>query len=307
MSFKVFPARVSNRACAEVWRSPNHHKQIGRCWMRIRSLLVLALLFLVLAATALAQTTTARIEGIVEDQTGAVVPNAKVVVTNAQTQVKSETTSNSSGYFLIPALPNGTYNMTVEASGFRKFTLSAMIVDVGASVNQTVKLEVGQTTESVQVEATNVAVQTTESSISRVITMRDIDTLPQLGRTPITLSAFQPGVSYGGAGSQGDVTFSRVNGQRQGSNNTTLDGIDVNDAVVPRLGLSLTANNTDSVGEFRIITQGAKAEYGRNAGGQVELITRSGTNQYHGNAFDYLRNTDLNANDFFNNSVGDRK
>ena len=120
--------------------------------------------------------------------------------------------------------------------------------------------------------------QTTESQVSRVVTMRDIDTLPQLGRTPITLSVYRPGVSFGGAANQGDPTFSRINGQRQGSNNTTLDGIDVNDAVVPRLGLSLTANNTDSIGEFRIITEGAKAEYGRNAGGQVEMITRSGTN-----------------------------
>jgi len=275
--------------------------------MSIRSLSTVVIMFLALAATALAQTTSARIEGSVQDQTGAVVPNAKVTVVHVQTQIKSETSSNTAGYFLVPALANGTYNLTVEAPGFRKFALNGIVVDVGASVNQIVKLEVGQTSDSVQVEATNVTVQTTESSISRVITMRDIDTLPQLGRTPITLAAFQPGTSYGGASSQGDATFSRVNGQRQGSNNTTLDGIDVNDAVVPRMGLSLTANNTDSVGEFRIITQGAKAEYGRNSGGQVELITRSGSNQYHGAAFDYLRNTDLNAGDFFNNSVGAAK
>ncbi|MEI9975592.1 MAG: hypothetical protein WDO73_28130 [Ignavibacteriota bacterium] len=100
----------------------------------------------------------------------------------------------------------------------------------------------------------------------------------------------------------GDVTFSNVNGQRQGASNSTLDGIDVNDAVVPRLGLAMTANNMDSVGEVHIVTSGAKAEYGRNAGGQVELVTRSGTNRYHGNLFDYLRNTDLNANSFFNNA-----
>jgi Carboxypeptidase regulatory-like domain len=272
--------------------------------MTIRSLSIVVLAFFALAATGLAQTTSARIEGIVQDQTGAVVPNAKVTAVNAQTQVRSETTSNTSGYFLIPALQNGKYNLTVETTGFRKFVVNDIVVDVGASVNQAVKLEVGQTTDSVQVEAQNTTVQTTESSVSRVITMRDIDTLPQLGRTPVTLAAFVPGASYGGAGNQQDSTFSRINGQRQGSNNTTLDGIDVNDAVVPRLGLSLTANNTDSVGEFRIILEGGKAEYGRNSGGQVELITRSGTNRFTGNAFDYLRNTDLNANTFFNNAAG---
>jgi hypothetical protein len=272
--------------------------------MSIRSLSIVVLMFLALAATALAQTTSGRIEGIVQDQTGAVVPNAKVIVISAQTQIKSETVSNTSGYFLVPALQNGKYTLTVEAPGFRKYVVNDIVLDVGASVNQTVKLEVGQTTESVQVEAQTVNIQTTESQISRVVTMRDIDTLPQLGRTPITLAAFAPGASYGGASNQGDVTFSRINGQRQGSNNTTLDGIDVNDAVVPRLGLSLTANNTDSIGEFRIITEGAKAEYGRNSGGQVELITRSGSNTYHGAAFDYIRNTDLNANNFFNNSAG---
>ncbi|PJF45604.1 MAG: TonB-dependent receptor, partial [Candidatus Thermofonsia Clade 3 bacterium] len=86
--------------------------------------------------------------------------------------------------------------------------------------------------------------------------------------------------------------------------NTRLDGIDANDAVVPRLGLSLTAFNVDSIEEFRVITNGGKAEYGRNAGGQIEMITRSGTNQWHGNAFEFLRNTKLNANNFFNNLSG---
>ncbi|HLJ48687.1 MAG TPA: TonB-dependent receptor [Bryobacteraceae bacterium] len=264
----------------------------------------LAFIFLTFTLTSFAQTTSARLEGSVQDQTGAVVPGAKIVVMNVKTQIKTEATSNTSGYFVVNALQPGTYSLTVEATGFRKYALNDISLDVGASINEIVKLEVGQTSESISVEANTVAVQTSDSQVSRDVTMKDIDTLPQLARTPIIIAAYQPGVSYGGAGSQGDATFSRVNGQRSGSNNTTLDGIDVNDAVVPRLGLSLTANNTDSVGEFRIITEGGKAEYGRNAGGQIEMITRSGTNDFHGNAFDYLRNTDLNANDFFNNTVG---
>lgn len=250
---------------------------------------------------ALAQTNTARLEGTVQDQSGAVVPNARIVAVNTKTEITTRTSSNFEGYFVVTPLEPGTYNLTVEASGFRKHALVNIELDTGSSVSEIVKLELGQAAETVMVEAQNVSIQTSESQISRVVSLRDIDVLPQLGRQPLSLTVFAaPGVAVNPSA----VAYSRINGQRQGSNNTTLDGIDVNDAVAPSLGLSLNANNTDSIAEFRIITQGAKAEYGRNAGGQVELITRSGTNDFHGNAFDYLRNTDLNANDFFNNTVG---
>ena len=127
-----------------------------------------------------------------------------------------------------------------------------------------------------------------------------------MGALPISLAYLQPGVqiSTNGTNAGADYSYSHVNGLRQGSNNNTLDGIDVNDAVAPRLGLAMTANNSDSVEEFREVTAGGKAEYGRNAGGQVELVTRSGTNEYHGNLFEYMRNTALNANDFFSNKSG---
>src|SRR5205823_13259286 len=145
----------------------------------------------------------------------------------------------------------------------------------------------GTASEFVTVEATTERVPTGEATIQRAVRLRDIDTLPQLGRGPIALATYQPGVQLGT--SPNDPSFARINGTRQGSNNNTLDGIDVNDASTPRLGLTLNANNTDSVEEFRIITSGAKAEYGRNAGGTVELITRSGSNTFHGNLFEYHR------------------
>ena len=185
--------------------------------------------------------------------------------------------------------------------GFRTAVVAGVEINIATSVSQKFKLEVGDVAEHVEVSAEAVRVQSTEAQLGRTVTMKDIDTLPVLGRAPINLAVFSPGVQMS---NPGDVTFSNVNGQRQGASNSTLDGIDVNDAVVPRLGLSMTANNTDSVGEVHIVTSGAKAEYGRNAGGQVELITRSGTNNFHGNLFDYLRNNALNANSFFNNSSG---
>lgn len=241
-----------------------------------------------------------RLEGTVQDQSGAIIPGAKVAAVNVKNQQRHEVTSNPEGQFVLPSIPPGTYEVIVEAPGFRKQVLANVEINVATTVAQIIKLEVGQTTESVTVEAQTAVIQTTDSQISRSVNIKDIDTLPQLGRTPIILAAYQPGVST----NPGDPTFSRINGTRQGSNNSRLDGIDVNDSVVPRLGLSMTANNTDSVGEFRIVLSGGSAEYGRNAGGQVELATRSGTNEFHGNAFDYLRNTALNANQFFSNQSG---
>ena len=257
-------------------------------------------LFAILATSVFAQTATARLEGTVQDPTGAVIANAKVSLVNTKTQARHEAIADAAGSFVFASLQPGTYDLTVESAGFRKSVINAIELNVGAVLAQTIKLEVGQTSESVEVQASTVNVQTTDSQVSRTISLRDIDTLPQLGRSPIALAAFQPGVQI----NPGDTTFSHINGNRGGSNNATLDGIDVNDSLVPRLGLSLTANNTDSIAEFRIVTTAGKAEYGRSAGGQVELITRSGTNRYHGNAFDYLRNTVLNANDFFNNQSG---
>lgn len=251
------------------------------------------------SVSVFAQGNTGRITGTVTDPTGAVVGNAKVTAVNVKTQKAREASANEQGNYVIAAVDPGIYTLTATAAGFSKTVISNLAVEVSGTAEANFKMTVGSSNETVEVAANAVAVQTTESSKSAVITMKDIDTLPALNRTPITLAVFQPGVQV----NPGDVSFSRINGQRQGSNNATLDGIDVNDSVVPRLGLSLTANNSDSVGEFRIITQGAKAEYGRNAGGQVEMITRSGTNSYHGNAFDYLRNTDLNANDFFNKNT----
>jgi hypothetical protein len=267
-------------------------------WISRRTLfrLVASIVMVTLLTLPLISQTAARIEGAVQDESGAVVPKAKITAVNVRTQARAETVSSDQGLYVFAALQPGVYTVTIEATGFEKQVINNVEVNVATTVSQLVKLKVGQATESVTVEASAVAVQTTDSQVARSVTMRDIDTLPQLARTPIALAVYQPGVQI----NPGDTSFSRVNGTRQGSTNSKLDGIDINDSVVPRLGLSLTSNNTDSVGEFRIVTEGGKAEYGRSAGGQVELITRTGTNNYHGSAFDYLRNTVLNANDFFN-------
>ena len=268
----------------------------------MKTLLLRAGIACVLTLPLLAQIQSARVEGTVIDSSKAAIPGAKLALINDKTQVRLDVESDAAGFFVFATVPPGFYTLSAESQGFRKASLTNIEVTVGASLRQEVRLEVGAVSDSLTVEASAVTVQTTDATVSRAVTLRDIATLPQLGRGPIALATYQPGVQLGT--SPNDPSFARINGSRQGSNNNTLDGIDVNDAVSPRLGLTLNANNTDSIEEFRIITNGAKAEYGRNAGGTVELITRSGTNQFHGNLFEYHRNTVLNANNFFNKSTG---
>jgi hypothetical protein len=269
--------------------------------MQITRFAAVFLLVALLALPAAAQTSTSRLTGVVQDTSGGVIPGAKVTALNVKTQVLAETTTNEAGIFVFAAVPPGTYTVAAEAAGFKKLVHTDVVVNVSVTISETFKLEVGQLTESVTVEANAQRINSSDAQVGRNITMRDIDVLPQLGRTPITLTVYMPGTQIN-VSSSTDGSYTVVNGLRGGSNNSTLDGIDVNDAVVPRMGLSMTANNSDSVGEFRMVTNGGKAEYGRSAGAQVEMITRSGGNRWSGNGFDYLRNTDLNANNFFNNS-----
>lgn len=256
-----------------------------------------------LGQLAFGQATTGRIEGAVQDATGAVVVGANVTVTETKTQVASHTTTNPQGAFAFPTLLPGFYTIDVEATGFRKEVLRDIELSVGQTLSEIVKLQVGNAAESVTVDASTPIVQTTDSQIGTVVTLKAVDNLPSVARTPITLALLQPGVEIDVRAGQ-DASYSHINGQRQGSNNSTLDGIDVNDSVAPRLGLSLTANNNDSVEQVSVLTSGFNPEFGRSAGSEIQLVTRSGTNTYHGNAFDYLRNTDLNANDWFSNQAG---
>ena len=270
------------------------------------SKLFVGLVMVLAVSLCFGQTQSARLQGTIHDASGAIVPNAKVVAVNNATKDSTEATANSSGAYVMPVLRPGTYTLAVEAAGFSKSVVTGIELAVSANISQDVTLDVGKLTETVEVTANVVAVTTADAQVSAAVTMTDIDNLPQLARQPIALTYFQPGVaiSQNGSNAGADYSYSHINGMRQGSNNNTLDGIDVNDAVAPRLGLSMTANNTDSVEEFRVVTEGGKAEYGRNAGGQVELITRSGSNAYHGAIFEYIRNTALNANDFFSNKSG---
>jgi hypothetical protein len=257
-------------------------------------------LLLLVCRISAAQVASARLEGLVRDSSGAVVPGAAISVVNTRNQARAETLTTSDGLFVFPSLQPGLYTLGVEAAGFHKTVVSNLELNVGATVLQNVKLEVGAIPELVEVQAGQERVQTSDAQLTRAVTLRDIESLPLMGRSPMGLAIYSTGVQT----DPNNASISRVNGTRNGSANSRLDGIDANDPVTPRLLLAGPALNIDSIEEFRVVTNGGKAEYGRNAGAQIELITRTGTNTWHGNLFEYHRNTVLNANEFFNNSSG---
>src|ERR1051326_5157421 len=145
----------------------------------------------------IAQIQNARIEGTVQDSSGAVIPSAKLSIVNVRTQAKMDADADAAGFFVFPSLQPGFYTLAAEASGFRKVIITNIEVTVGVTLRQDVKLEVGTVSENVTVEATTERVQTGEATIQRAITLRDIDTLPQLARNPISLATYQPGVQLG--------------------------------------------------------------------------------------------------------------
>ncbi len=255
-------------------------------------------LLLILSPTAQAQILATRLEGMIQKAAGAPISDAAVTATSEGTGWQVKTQSDSTGRFVFPALPPGIYTLSVEAKDYRPMVRTGVRLGVSAAVTEDFVAEPGGPTETITEEARRGRLSRSESDMSGAFTRQETLILPQLDRTPILLSVLQPGVLIQG----GNPGYSRVNGTGQGSNNVTLDGIDANDAVDPRMGLSMTENNSDSVEQVSIVTGLAPAEYGRNAGGQLMLITRSGGKRWSGNAFEYFRDQSINANDFFNNA-----
>ena len=258
------------------------------------------------ASMLLAQTNTSRIRGVVTDSSSAVIPGAEVIATHESTGLKRTMITNASGQYAFEAMPLGKYTIAISMQGFKKVTSSGNDLQVGEPLTVDVTLDPGAVTEQVTVLESSIQVQTAEASLGNVLDTKPIEDLPLNGRNPLHLMALQPGVS--GHASQatsatGTVTFS-VNGDRGRGIFTTLDGVDVTDPVIPRGENAHVLMNPDSIGEYRVITSVAKAEYGRNSGAQVQVVTRQGTNGFHGNAFEYHRNTIFNANAWFNNRDG---
>ncbi len=259
-----------------------------------------------LATPAAAQTGAGRLSGLVKDATGALVPGATVVAVHEPTGVRHETVTTASGQFVFPSLPVGPYTVSGTLSGFKTRTVTGNQLTVGADLSLILVLEPGNVQETVTVAAEAPLVQTTESSVSTLITEKAIVTLPLNGRNPLHLIGLVPGV----AGHSSEATSSSgtathyVNGDRGRGITTTQDGIDISDPVIPRGELTNAPVNPEALQEFRVITSNPKAEYGRSAGGQVELVTKSGTNALRGTIYEFLRNTAFDSNSYFNERQG---
>jgi hypothetical protein len=300
----------------DLFRSSTSYCNSIRARRRI-SFTVIPLLLLVLSAAAFAGV-TASISGTVTDHTGAVLAGSTITVTNVDTRVAQSTTSNASGFYNFAALQPGRYDLRIQQTGFKAFQRTGIVLNVNDAVTIDAPLEIGRTEETVTVSSTALRVETTSTQLGEVIETKEMTAVPLNGRSFTDLLALQPGVANSnsgiGGGSSASNTFQSggfqlpavsgdsnagnqsVNGMRESANGFLLDGVSVQE-----YGFSGTAvvPNLESLAEFRIITNNFDAEYGNFAGGQVNVVTKAGTNQFHGNAFEFLRNTDLDAANYF--------
>src|SRR5215216_4286443 len=252
------------------------------------------------AITTAAQTSTSRITGRVVDAKQASIPGATITITNEATGVSQTQTTTEAGVYTFEALPVGDYTVAVEQNGFKKFLKTGNHLEVNTPLTVDMALEIGQVSETVTVQGGPEQLQTANATIGNVVEQKAIETLPLNGRNPLTLLLLEPGVvqrSFGGAGSG-----VHVNGSRDRAYNVTIDGIEANESSVPNPVSNLYRISPDNVQEFKVTTNNATAEEGRNSGASISIATRSGTSDFHGTGFYFLRNEALNANEWYANA-----
>jgi hypothetical protein len=262
-----------------------------------RALIALALSSFVLFG----QGTTSRLIGTVTDASGSPVPGVVVRLTNEGTGQSFNTSTGENGAYFFEAIQVGNYSVAVEASGFKKFLAKGNVVNIGQPTTVNIKVEVGTLAESIEVSGAYEQVQTSSSgNIGNVFTEKVIQELPIVGtrgRNPLELVLRQPGV-VSGANTGGGV---HINGARDRAVNYTIDGIDSNETSAGGSNFSPTRTNPDGLAEFKVLTSNATAEFGRNSGAQVSMVTKSGSNEFHGTGFYFYRSPRFNANEWENN------
>jgi hypothetical protein len=272
----------------------------------------LALLLCLLPRIVAAQAVSGTILGDVKDSTGAVVPGATVTLVNAGTGFTRSVVTDPKGEYVAPSMPTGSYTVSAEMSGFKKVSLANVRLGVDQRVRIDLKLDLGQMTEAVEIQAETPLVQTSSSDLSVTVEDKTIQALPLNGRNFVSLTRTIPGVLRGvgagggnidGSGSlawRASASFS-ANGQRPRDNNYMLDGVDNNETWLQTV---VIFPNVDALDEFKLQTSTYSAEFGRSMGGVVNIQIKSGSNQYSGSAFEFLRNDKFDANNWFNNRAG---
>jgi hypothetical protein len=267
----------------------------------------LALAVILVARTSIAtgQTTTGAITGTITDPSGGSITGVKVTATNTATNINNTTQSNDAGVYNFPFLPIGDYTVTAEARGFKKTVLGPFRLEVNQIARVDPVLEVGAVTESVEIRDITPVLQTESTQTGAVLSATRLTEIPLNGRNFANLTLLAPGTvstnpqsmtTSGRFQNQGSRPY--VNGNREQTNNFLLDGVDANDSIDNRIGYQ---PNVDAIDQVQVLTGNAPAEFGNAAGAIVNAQIKSGTNELHGNVFEFLRNDKLDANDFFNN------
>jgi hypothetical protein len=269
----------------------------------MRSLLVLQRITICLALFAgilLAQFDTAQVLGSVQDAAGLAVPGSEVTLTNVRTGVQQKTNTDGSGNYQFANVKAGEYKLEASAKGFKSAVASNFTVTVNARQRVDLRLEVGSTSESITITDAVAALETDTSSRGTVVGSQQVVNLPLNGRAYADLALLAPGVRRSGISDSRDASFN-VNGMRSSQNNFVIDGVDNNSYGTSNQGFSnqVVQLSPDAVQEFRLETNNFSAEFGRAGGAVINASIRSGTNQFHGSVYEYLRNTSLNATGFF--------
>jgi Carboxypeptidase regulatory-like domain/TonB dependent receptor len=269
----------------------------------ISRLLLFAILLVGTSVVAIGQSTAA-LSGTVTDASGGAVPDAKVVATNQATGVASVTQTDSAGSYLFPTLPIGAYRLEVSGAGFQTATVANLKLEVATAATQNIQLKVGAATETLEIIADAAIVETATTSLGQVINDKTVQEIPLNGRHFTDLSLLTPGTitppanGFLSAPLRGQGSFGiNTAGQREDTTNWLVNGINLNDVVQNQITFQPPI---DTLAEYKIDNSAFPAEYGRNSGAIVNLATRSGSNAYHGEAFEFFRNNDLDARNFFN-------
>lgn len=297
--------------------NPTSSDPAARVTSAILSLVAALLFIFIFGSFAQAQTGEGSISGTIKDATGSVIPGSRITLRNGDTQVERTSQTDAGGFYVFPSVSVGHYEIEIAATGFKPYKRTGLTIDVGTKLQEDISLEVGGQTQRVIVSDTAIHVETADTQIGEVVTDSEIVGVALNGRSYTDLLALQPGIvpmstqtpdsvvmagatvaiNPSGALNPGNQSIS---GQREDANGFLVNGGDVKELMN---GGTLIIPDLDSISEFRILTDNFDAEYGNYSGGIINVVTKSGTNHLHGSVFEFVRNTALDAKNFFSPSV----